>query len=74
MCLAMPAKITRLLDNQRAIVNLGGIEREISLALLDEAKVNDYVIMHVGYALTRLDQAEAQKTLALFAQMANASS
>ena len=71
MCLAIPAKITRILENQKAIVNVGGIEREISIALLepDNIAVNDYVIIHVGYALTRLDEKEAQKTFALFAQM-----
>lgn len=70
MCLALPAKITQLLDNQRAMVNVGGIEREISVALLEEVSVDEYVIIHVGYALTRLDEQEAQKTLTLFAQMA----
>jgi hydrogenase expression/formation protein HypC len=69
MCLAMPAQITKLLDQQRAIVNLGGIEKEISTTLLEHVAKGDYVIMHVGYALTRLDEHEAQKTLALFADM-----
>jgi hydrogenase expression/formation protein HypC len=69
MCLAMPALITRILDQQRAIVSLGGIEKEISTTLLEHIAEGDYVIMHVGYALTRLDENEAQKTLALFAEM-----
>lgn len=69
MCLALPAKITKILANQKAVVNLGGIEKEISVILLDQVAVDDYVIIHVGYALTRLDEAEAQKTLALFAEM-----
>lgn len=69
MCLAMPAQITELLNEHRAIANLGGISREISVALLDEVRVGDYVIVHVGYALTRLDEEEARKTLDLFAQM-----
>lgn len=69
MCLAMPAQITKLLDHQKAIVNLGGIEKEISVSLLDEVQPGDYVIIHVGYALTRLDESEAQKTLQLFAEM-----
>ena len=64
-----PAQITQILDNQRAIINLGGITKEISTALLDEVAEGDYVIIHVGYALTRLDEKEAQKTLRLFAQM-----
>lgn len=69
MCLALPAQVTQLLPDQRAVVNLGGIEKEISLALVNEITVGDYVIIHVGYALTRLDEEEAQKTLALFAAM-----
>lgn len=69
MCLAMPAQITRILDQQRAIVSLGGIEKEISTTLLEHVAEGDYVIMHVGYALTRLDEHEAQKTLDLFAEM-----
>ncbi|KTD68670.1 MULTISPECIES: HypC/HybG/HupF family hydrogenase formation chaperone [Legionella] len=69
MCLAIPAQITQILDDARAIVNLGGITKEISIALLEKIAVGDYVIIHVGYALTRLDEDEAQKTLELFAQM-----
>lgn len=69
MCLAMPAQITKILKEQRAIVNLGGIEKEISTSLLTNVTVGDYVILHVGYALTRLDEQEAQKTLLLFAEM-----
>lgn len=69
MCLAIPAQVTKLLENERAIVNVGGITKEISIALLDTISIGDYVIIHVGYALTRLDEIEAQKTLQLFAQM-----
>lgn len=70
MCLAIPAQITKLLPSQRAIINLGGIEREISTALLDDVVVvDDYVMVHVGYALTKLNECEARKTLDLFRQM-----
>lgn len=69
MCLAMPAQIIKLLEDQRALVNLGGIQKEISTSLLEDINEGDYVILHVGYALTRLDEQEAQKTLALFAEM-----
>lgn len=69
MCLAMPAQITELLGNERAMVNLGGVSKEISVLLLDQISLGDYVIIHVGYALTRLDEVEAKKTLALFAEM-----
>ena len=69
MCLAIPAQIIKILDFQRALVNVGGIEKDISVALLEEAALGDYVILHVGYALTKLDEAEAKKTLQLFEEM-----
>ncbi len=69
MCLAIPARIEELPTPGNAIVNLGGVRKEISLALVDDAAVGDYVIVHVGYALQKLDQEEAERTLALFAEM-----
>ena len=70
MCLAIPVKVITLLDNGRAIVNLGGVKKEISLALLDDIKADDYVVVHVGYAIARLDELEAQKTLNIFSTIA----
>jgi len=70
MCLAMPAQIKEIKPQQMALVNLGGIEKEVSTALIDEVKVGDYVIIHVGFALTKLDEIEAKKTLQLFSDMA----
>jgi hydrogenase expression/formation protein HypC len=72
MCLAMPAKVVELQADDQAIVDLGGVRKEISVALVEGVAVGDYVIVHVGYALSRLDPAEAEKTLALFAEMAAA--
>ncbi len=69
MCLGIPAKITQILPENGALVNLGGIIKEISIALVDNVSVGDYVIIHVGYALTKLNQDEAEKTLKLFAEM-----
>jgi hydrogenase expression/formation protein HypC len=69
MCLAIPARIEELTTPGNAIVNLGGVRKEISLALVDDAAVGEYVIVHVGYALQKLDQEEAECTLALFAEM-----
>ena len=66
MCLAMPVRVIDLLPPDRATVDLGGIRKEISLALLDGVAQGDYVILHVGYALARLDSDEAEKTLELF--------
>ena len=69
MCLAIPAQVVELLDNDGAVVELGGVRKEISLALVDGVVVGDYVIVHVGYALHRLDPEEAEKTLQLFAEI-----
>jgi hydrogenase expression/formation protein HypC len=68
MCLAIPARITTLHGEKMATVEIGGVEREVSLALVD-ADVGDYVIVHVGIAISTLDENEAMKTLALFAEL-----
>lgn len=67
MCLAIPARVVELLPGSLATIELGGVRREVSLALLDDVVPGDYVIVHAGYALTRLDPEEAQSTLELFA-------
>jgi len=69
MCLALPALVTELLPDDSAKVNLGGIAKTVSLALVDGVAVGDYVIVHVGYALSRIDPEEAAETLALFEQL-----
>jgi hydrogenase expression/formation protein HypC len=69
MCLAIPVCIEQLVTEESAIVNLDGVRKEISLALVEGIEPGDYVIVHVGYALQKLDPAEAERTLALFAEM-----
>jgi hydrogenase expression/formation protein HypC len=69
MCLAIPVKVVELLDGDQATVDVGGVRKEISLALVDGIAVGDYVILHVGYAIQKLDPQEAEKTLALFAEL-----
>lgn len=67
MCLAIPARIVERRDGDAALVDVGGVRKEISLALVPDAAVGEFVIVHVGYALQRIDAAEAERTLALFA-------
>jgi hydrogenase expression/formation protein HypC len=69
MCLAIPARVVELREGDNAVVDLAGVRKEISLALVDRVAVGDYVIVHVGYALNKLDPEEAAKTLALFAEI-----
>lgn len=67
MCLAIPARVVELRDGDQAVIDLAGVRKEISLALVENVQPGDYVIVHVGYALQKLDPEEAAKTLALFA-------
>lgn len=69
MCLAIPAQITEIFENGMAKAAVGGIVKEVSLALTDDIAVGDYVIVHVGFVLSRLDPEEARETLALFAEV-----
>jgi hydrogenase expression/formation protein HypC len=68
MCLAIPVEVTELLDGDMAKVSLDGVQKVISLALVEDVALGDYVILHVGYALNKLDPEEAQKTLELLAE------
>lgn len=69
MCLAIPCRVVELRDDEEAVVEVGGIRKQISLALVEDVVPGDYVIVHVGYALTRLDPEEAARTLATFAEL-----
>lgn len=70
MCLAIPAKLIEIRPNNQAVVELGGIRKEISIALVPGVVVGDYVIVHVGHAIGQIDPEEAERTLALFGEMA----
>ncbi|MBK1643648.1 hydrogenase assembly protein HupF [Thiocapsa imhoffii] len=70
MCLAIPARITAVHStSDTATVALDGVSKEISLALVEDAKVGDYVLVHVGYALNTISEEEAARTLAMIAEM-----
>ena len=71
MCLGIPAKVLEIRDGA-ATVAVGGARREISLMLLDGVAVGDWVILHAGFAIERLDPAEAERTLRLFREIADA--
>ena len=68
MCLAIPAQVVALPDAGTALIDIGGVRKRVSLALVEDVGVGDYVIVHVGFALSKLDPDEAARTLALFAQ------
>jgi len=70
MCLAVPVRVVALLEEQLAEVEVGGVRTRVSLALVDSTAVGDYVIVHAGYAISRLDVEQAEQSLALFEEIA----
>lgn len=75
MCLAIPGQLISISDNTDALartgrVNFSGISKDISLAYVPEAQINDYVIVHAGFALSVLDEAEALASLQAFDDLA----
>jgi hydrogenase expression/formation protein HypC len=71
MCLGVPAKIMET-SAGAAVVELGGVRREISMMLIDDVSVGDWVIVHAGFAIEKLSEEEAEQTLALFREIADA--
>ena len=73
MCLGIPGKIISIEDNPLGIrmgkVSFGGIVKEVCLAYTPEAQVGDYVVVHVGFAISRLDEEEAQRTFEALAEL-----
>jgi len=70
MCLAIPARVTELLTDGMARISLDGVTKVVSVALVDDVRVGDYIVLHVGYALAKIDEAEAERTLALLREAA----
>jgi len=68
MCLAIPVRVVELLPDDMAKVSLDGVIKTVSTALVEDLAVGDYVVLHVGYALAKIDPEEAERTLELLAQ------
>jgi hydrogenase expression/formation protein HypC len=71
MCLAIPGKIVEIVDeeNQIAKVNVGGVKRNVNVGMLDNVIVGDYVLVHVGFAMSKVDEKEAEETLRLLQEL-----
>jgi hydrogenase expression/formation protein HypC len=72
MCLGIPGKVTEIYETEGILmgkVDFGGITKEICLMYIPEVQVGEYAIVHVGFAITRLDEESAQESLALFEQL-----
>jgi len=70
MCLAIPAEVIEIQENDLAVVEAGGAKKLISLSLVDDARVGDYVLVHAGFAIEIVDEREAKKTMELFEELA----
>jgi hydrogenase expression/formation protein HypC len=69
MCLGIPVKLIEVENPNVGKVEIGGIRRRINLALLDNAKTGDYVLLHAGFAITKVDKAEAEETIDLLKKL-----
>ncbi|HUT82024.1 MAG TPA: HypC/HybG/HupF family hydrogenase formation chaperone [Candidatus Bathyarchaeia archaeon] len=70
MCLAIPAKVVEIVNDDTLLVDFGGVKREVKSTLLEnKVKINDYVLIHIGYAMTIVEEKEALETLKLLAEI-----
>ena len=70
MCLAVPMKVIEI-KGKEGIVELGGVKRQVNFELMEEVNIGDYLIVHAGFAIQRLDEEEAEKTLSLLKEIIN---
>ena len=69
MCLSVPVRVLEIHDQSWATVDMGGVTKRVSIDLIENVNIGDYVLLHVGFAIQKVDEEEAQKTLALFEDM-----
>ena len=71
MCLAIPGRVVEMVDEAGGVakVEVGGVRRNVNVALLDAVRVGDYVLIHVGFALSKVDEHEAAETLRLLEEL-----
>ncbi len=71
MCLAIPGKIVEIVDEENSIakVDVGGVRRNINTGMLDGTKVGDYVLIHVGFAMSKIDEQQAEETLRILKEL-----
>ena len=69
MCLAVPVKVLQI-EGLKAMVELGGLTRQASIMLVPDTQVGDYILLHAGFAIQKLDEKEAEETIRLFVELA----
>lgn len=65
MCLAVPAEVLELKEDELALIEIGGVRKDVSVMLVDDVRIGDYVLVHAGFAIEKIDEREARKTLEL---------
>jgi len=70
MCLAVPAEVMEKKENEMALIEIGGVRKDVSLMLVDGVDVGDYVLVHAGFAIDKIDEGEAKKTMQLLEELA----
>ncbi|MEW6554597.1 MAG: HypC/HybG/HupF family hydrogenase formation chaperone [Actinomycetota bacterium] len=70
MCLAVPAEVLELKEDEIALIEIGGVRKDVSVMLVDDVRVGDYVLVHAGFAIEKIDEHEAHKTLELLTEFA----
>ena len=71
MCLAIPGRIVEMVDEENRIakVEIGGVRRGVNVGMLDDIKIGDYVLVHVGFAMSKVDEQQAEETLRLLQEL-----
>ncbi len=71
MCLAIPGKIVEITDVENSIakIEIGGVRRGVNIGMLDDIKIGDYVLVHVGFAMSKIDEKQAEETLRLLQEL-----
>lgn len=71
MCLAIPGKIVEIVDEENRIakVEIGGVRRGVNIGMLDDVKLGDYVLVHVGFAMSKIDEQQAEETLRVLQEL-----
>ena len=70
MCLAVPAEVVEKRENEQALVEIGGVRKDVNLMLVDGVEVGDYVLVHAGFAIEKIDKHEAEMTMRLLEELA----
>ena len=70
MCLAVPAEVLEKKETEMALIEMGGVRKDVSLMLVDGVEAGDYVLVHAGFAIEKIDKGEAEKTMQLLEELA----